>query len=49
MVLSLLVYFVFGFLLMDYMCPYWPFFEKLVGAAIWPISLAIGIWIEIRR
>lgn len=39
----LLGHLVFGFLLMDYLCPNWHPFEKLVGAAIWPVSLAVGI------
>lgn len=42
-------YCVFGLLLMNYMCPLWPFFEKLIGALIWPISLVIGIVILIRE
>ncbi len=42
--LWILGYIAFGLLLMDYMCPCWPFFEKLVGAAIWPVSLGIGIY-----
>lgn len=45
----LLAYLVFGLLLMEYMCPFWPFFEKLVGAIIWPVSLAIGIGIMVRK
>lgn len=42
-------YLAFGLLLMGFMCPYWSLFEKLIGAAIWPISLVIGIVIMIRE
>jgi hypothetical protein len=42
-------YYVFGLLLMGYMCPLWPLFEILIGAAIWPISLVIGIVVMVRE
>ena len=42
-------YYFFGLLLMDYMCPCWPMFEKMIGALIWPISLAIGIRITVKE
>jgi hypothetical protein len=37
-------YLAFGLLLMNYMCPCWPGFERLIGAIVWPISLGIGIY-----
>lgn len=39
----------FGLLLMDYMCPAWPSFEKLAGAVIWPISAGIGIYVFVTE
>lgn len=45
MTLALVVmgYLAFGLLLMDFMCPCWHGFEKLLGAFFWPISLIVGI------
>lgn len=45
----LLAHLLFGILLMDYLCPHWHPFEKLVGAMIWPVSLAAGIGLMIRK
>lgn len=49
MILAALIYFVFGFLLMTYMCPCWHPFEWLIGAIIWPISAVIGIIVSLRE
>lgn len=45
----LLGYYAFGLLLMNYMCPCWPVFEKLIAAAIWPVALVIGIWVMVKE
>lgn len=44
-----LAYLCFGLLLMDFMCPCWHPFEKLIGAIIWPISAVIGIVVSLRE
>lgn len=44
----ILGYLAFGLLLMDYMCPFWHPFEKLIGAVIWPISAVIGITLMVK-
>jgi hypothetical protein len=47
--IAILVYLVFGLLLMTYMCPCWHPFEWLIGAIIWPISAVIGIVVSLRE
>lgn len=50
--IAVMGYLAIGLLLMDYMCPCWHPFEKLIGAVIWPVSAAIGIYFmvkEVRR
>lgn len=42
-------YMVFGVLLMTYMCPFWNPLECLIGAVIWPVVAAIGIYILIKE
>lgn len=48
MTIAAMAYMAFGLLLMDFMCPWWHPFEKLIGAIIWPISAVIGIVTSIR-
>lgn len=43
-----MAYLAFGLLLIDFMCPLWHPFEKLLGAVLWPISAAIGIWMFLK-
>lgn len=47
--IAIVGYMAFGLLLMDFMCPCWHPFEKLIGAIIWPISAVIGIVNMIRE
>lgn len=42
-------YMVFGVLLMTYMCPLWHPLEWLIGAVIWPVAAAIGIYMMIQE
>lgn len=46
--IAILGYLAFGLLLMDFMCPGWHPFEKLIGAVIWPVSAVIGIRVMIK-
>lgn len=48
MTIAVMGYLAFGLLLMDFMCPCWGPFERLIGAVIWPISAVIGIVVMIK-
>ena len=49
MTLWILGYYTVGLYAMSWAFPYWPFFEKMVGAVVWPVAVVVAIVSAVRE